>query len=1252
MNRFSHTPCHVRPLIVCCFIVISALLLISSSKPWATTQASRRVEMEGEGTARPSLSFSRRKPTPHILSTKSQARNLSFEQLTDSLLLKAVATKRPDPLATVDNPQLTLNKIHVKNPNDPIPGPNDPPISTTWQPGVPITYVISLLNSGAANSHISVADTLPAGFVFIGATCTATAGASCTGSNMAASPFGPFSIPTGGNIEIRITGYFTTGGSKINSAIATAKDDQGNILNVGSANSSIDQLDVSSAQPTVNIAVTKAVNTTSTTFPAHMHYTITVTNTTTTSVYLGGNLRLRDFFSLNPPLALNWTVSPPTCTPSGGAVCPDMPSSVSNNSGTILFPYDAAGAGAANDNGWFPGNGSYKIEFDVDMTKNATCGAAQVLFGNQAVLDKLSSFSDSIPSDDASQQVNTTIATGLSPCPPTGPTVTKIQCTATTGPCVSGNTANWNAPVRYRVTVSNPTSGTLTNVPLNDGIYKTTGTPTFTATVAATDPHCVSGCTVLTPPTTTVLPPTVNYDYTFFQLWAATLPSLSPSPAPPAVIDYIVTYAPVCETDAQPDAIINRITGGGSWADFATNMTPEADLCNLTVDKTKLTPGPIVFEQPTSYKVVFTNSSAASLAVTVRDALSISSSQYGNFDFNYSTSCTATSGTITPLPVPKNNVLATATYKQFAWQGLRLIDEHPTFGPMSTLTCQVTITAHKPPDTSPSCQGAGNPQLVNAAYMDLSGNYNPNAQPTLYDSEAADLPLCRNVIVTKTATPHNYGPGATAVYTITVENKGNNPVSSLTLKDVVQPPLIPVSVSACNQTAACTSGPILNTTTAPPQVEVSYGLLQPNQPVSFNLTVTVPQAGGSYPNLAVGSFLPAPGKDFYFKGDEEHFLQQEENIQVLTPTLAKSYDPSQIAPNATSTLVFNITNTNSDPKQTGISFSDTLPAGLKIVSVNANSCGGNATISNGGSTIALTGGQLVGPKADGSGTHTCQIIVEVKSTGECGVYPNDKSNFSNVVNVDVSNINQHLDVVGCSTPPPPTTNSCEVKTKDIACKADGTGGYLYTFTVTNNTGLPVTNLLVTPPSNSNFSITPQMPPLPNGVLPNGQSATLTVTITGGKPGQKVCFTVTLMTKDGPCCTVEVCTALPDCCATAIEGKLKCDQNGSYTYLLSIVNTSPNTVKHIYLYPPTGVTMTPSYFSVSLSPGATFQMPVTITGAKPGKLCFRISLHTEGMKECCSIEQCISLPECSGHGDNPNLTLQEPVGKARGDKSSP
>jgi hypothetical protein len=212
------------------------------------------------------------------------------------------------------------------------------------------------------------------------------------------------------------------------------------------------------------------------------------------------------------------------------------------------------------------------------------------------------------------------------------------------------------------------------------------------------------------------------------------------------------------------------------------------------------------------------------------------------------------------------------------------------------------------------------------------------------------------------------------------------------------------------------------------------------------------------------------------------------------------------------------------------------------------------------------------------------------------------------------------------TPTPPAT--CGVKTDEISCKKDGTGGYLNTFTVTNNTGKPVTKVLVTPPLNSNFAITPQNPPLPNGVLLNGQSATLTVTITGGQPGKQICFTITLMTKDGPCCTVEVCPVLPDCCAVATNVKIDCGRNGSYTYVLSIVNTSSNTIQHIYLYPPAGVTMTPNYFAVSLAPGATFTTPpITITGARPGSFCFSLSLHTERMKECCSGDQCVMLPEC-------------------------
>lgn len=1140
MYRSSLKARPLRRVAVFGFFALSLLLAISS-KPWATAQAVWRVELKEGETASSSLSINNHCAAAHSFRVTSKLKSLRFNESTDSVLIEASGSKRiaasfdarglksrvyggkvdiecldckkeqgcsqdRDELAlemnviksvmpagvekgnsaaqSQSNPQLTLNKIHVTNANDPITGP---PAPTTWQPGVPITYVISLSNSGAANSNISVADPLPPGFVFVSATCAASSGAACTTSTPGPPPFGPFNIPTGGNVEIRMTGYFTTGGPKLNTATATA-----GVLPVGNANSSTDQLTVSSGQSPVNVAVAKAVSVTSATFPAHLHYTITVTNTTATSVYLGGNIRLRDVFSLSPSLAVNWTVSNPTCTAFGGALCPDMPTSVPNNAGTIYFEYDAAGASTANDNGWLPGNGSYKIEFDVDLTKAATCGPAQVSWGNQAILDSLNGFTDSNPNDNSSQQVLTTITTGLTPCAATAPTVTKIKCLTPSGACAPSSTAAWNTPVRYRITVNNPTTGTLTGIPLADSIYKTTGTPTLTGTVTV-NPQCVSGCSALNSLTIASPAPTLSADYVLGSLWSATLPTLAASQQ--AVIEYTVVYAPECETDAQDDYVVNRITAGPAWSDSAIKMTPEATSCNLTVDKQKLTPGPIVFEQPTTYKVVYSNLSAASLAITVRDALSVTSSQYGNFTFNYSTSCTATAGTISPLPVPKNNVLSTVTYKQFGWQGLRLIDEHPTFGPSSILTCQVAVTAHKPPDNSPFCQGSGNPQLDNAAFIGSSTNYDPIAKPTLYDSEAADLPLCRSVIVSKVSPTHNYGPGATITYTITVENKGQNAVGSFLLKDIVPPPLTAVSVSGCTPSSACIAGPTLSAGT----VNVSYGLLQPNTPVLFTLTVTAPQAGGSYPNVAVGSF--PIGGNFYFQGDETQFLQQEENIQVLTPTLSKLFDPAQIAPNGNSTLTFNVTNTNTDPKQTGIAFADTLPPGLQIVGIISNGCGGNVTTSTDGHTVILNGGQLVGPNADGSGKHSCQISVKVKASSECGVYENKKANFSQVANLDVSAIDADLDVVGCSASGTPTLEKVYEPTK---IPLNGTT--TLNFTITNSSG---------DPKQTGIAFSDTLPPGLQivGVVSNGCSGTViispdhqTLTLTGGQLnlGQHTC----------------------------------------------------------------------------------------------------------------------------------------------------
>jgi len=141
--------------------------------------------------------------------------------------------------------------------------------------------------------------------------------------------------------------------------------------------------------------------------------------------------------------------------------------------------------------------------------------------------------------------------------------------------------------------------------------------------------------------------------------------------------------------------------------------------------------------------------------------------------------------------------------------------------------------------------------------------------------------------------------------------------------------------------------------------------------------------------------------------------------------------------------------------------------------------------------------------------------------------------------------------------------------KEAECKADS-GGFTYSFNVTNNSGHDVEQILLTPKGGSGITLSQQVFPFPT-LLHNGQSTTITIDIGNVNSGTPPCFFVTLITRDGPCCTVTVCPELPDCCATA-TGKFDCDPKGSYTGTLSIVNTSPNTIKNIYLYPPAGVTM--------------------------------------------------------------------------------
>lgn len=112
-----------------------------------------------------------------------------------------------------------------------------------------------------------------------------------------------------------------------------------------------------------------------------------------------------------------------------------------------------------------------------------------------------------------------------------------------------------------------------------------------------------------------------------------------------------------------------------------------------------------------------------------------------------------------------------------------------------------------------------------------------------------------------------------------------------------------------------------------------------------------------------------------------------------------------------------------------------------------------------------------------------------------------------------------------ATATPVATPCAQVVAKEVRCEPNG--GYSYTFTVTNSSGSDISQILLSPVSGSTFSLSPQLVNL-STPLHNGQSTTQSVNLSNVKPGDKVCFFVTLMSDKTACCTVQVCPTLPVC----------------------------------------------------------------------------------------------------------------------------
>lgn len=225
------------------------------------------------------------------------------------------------------------------------------------------------------------------------------------------------------------------------------------------------------------------------------------------------------------------------------------------------------------------------------------------------------------------------------------------------------------------------------------------------------------------------------------------------------------------------------------------------------------------------------------------------------------------------------------------------------------------------------------------------------------------------------------------------------------------------------------------------------------------------------------------------------------------PNISKSFSPTSIALNGTSTLTFTITNPNPTLSLNGISFTDTLPSGLSISTSSSTVCnGGTLTTNSATKIISLTGASL-------AGSASCSFSVTVTGSS-AGQHTNISGNVSSTQsgpNSGGANVGYGYATITVIAPPvfskafsPTAIFTGENSTLSFTITNPNTVGN-YTniaFTDTLPTGLTVANSSTSQCSGTLTTTSPSTISFSGGSLTAGNSCTFSVTVTGTTTGTK------------------------------------------------------------------------------------------------------------------------------------------------------
>ena len=274
----------------------------------------------------------------------------------------------------------------------------------------------------------------------------------------------------------------------------------------------------------------------------------------------------------------------------------------------------------------------------------------------------------------------------------------------------------------------------------------------------------------------------------------------------------------------------------------------------------------------------------------------------------------------------------------------------------------------------------------NGATKGSSGIANATA-PALSNFPVCNVPT---LAIVKTDNGPWVAGQTNAQYTLTVKNTGSvATVGAITVSDTMPSGITPPATFTSNgwtcnftsPTLTCTNSTAIAALSGSSAITVLVSVTAAAEPSVTNKSSV---GGGGDPNN--GGVPPTPGS--CLAGDN-HCGNDTTTVNAATsPTMTKAFSPSQIPSGGTSTLMLNFTNPNANATLTGLSVSDTFPAGLSVASpvTTTNTCGGTFTPSAGDTSLSLSGGALAAAAA-------CSITVVV-TDGTAGTAINTTGSVS------------------------------------------------------------------------------------------------------------------------------------------------------------------------------------------------------------------------------------------------------------------